>query len=262
MTACRICSSRHVRSFSQATVLGRHDIAYFRCSECGFICTEEPFWLDEAYADAITSSDVGLVQRNIRLAGIAEILIRTFFGCRGKFLDYAGGYGLFVRLMRDRGLDFRWYDRYCSNLFAKGFAGPADGAETYRLLTAFEVFEHLVDPLDEIGKMLTLSRSILFTTELIPPGCPKPDEWWYYGPEHGQHVSFYTKRSLEVIAARYDLHLASNGKSMHLLSDRKVSPVLFYLLARYRAAAMLNPLLSGRSLLPDDFAAVSSRELR
>ncbi len=262
MTICKICSSQHVRPFSRAMLLNRHSVQFFRCSDCGFICTEEPYWLQEAYSEAITGSDIGLVRRNIHLAGIAETLIRTFWGSKGTFLDYAGGYGLFVRLMRDRGLDFRWYDQHCANLFAKGFVGSVAGDETYRLLTAFEVFEHLVDPTVEIGKMLTLSKSILFTTELVPANCPNPDDWWYYGLEHGQHVSFYTRRSLEIIAERHNLHLASNGKSMHLLTDRKVSKPLFYLLARHKAAVIINPLLPGKSLLADDFSAVSSKELR
>jgi len=34
----------------------------------------------------------------------------------GIFLDYAAGYGLFVRLMRDAGYNFRWSDLYCQNL--------------------------------------------------------------------------------------------------------------------------------------------------
>lgn len=262
MMACRICSSPRISPFSRATLLRRHRVAYFRCGNCGFICTEEPYWLDEAYSAAITDSDIGLVRRNVRLAGISEVLIRAFFGSHGPFLDYAGGYGLFVRLMRDLGLDFRWYDRYCDNLFARGFAGSIAGDQSYRLLTAFEVFEHLVEPLGEIENMLTLSRNILFTTELLPPDCPKPEEWWYYGTEHGQHISFYSKRSLEIIAERHNLHLASNGKSMHLLTDKKISDALFFLLARHRAAALIGPLLPRRSLLSADFASISAKELR
>lgn len=258
---CKICSDNRVEPFNRGVVLGKYDVQYYRCNSCGFICTEEPYWLKEAYSEAITGSDIGLVRRNCRLAVIAGTLIPIFFGSSGVFLDYAGGYGLFVRLMRDRGLDFRWCDRYCTNLFAKGHAGSVEGDATYRLLTSFELFEHLADPLEEIGRMLTLSRNILFTTELVPPDCPKPEQWWYYGLEHGQHVSFYTKRSLEVIATRYNLHLASNGKSMHLLSEKRLPTGLFYLLARYKAASLINPLLPLKSLLPDDFAALSIKEL-
>jgi len=261
VTECKICSSTSVVPFSRATLLKRHIVEYFRCSECGFICTEEPYWLKEAYSEAITGSDVGLVRRNCQLSVIAGIIIRTFFGHTGTFLDFAGGYGLFVRLMRDRGFDFRWYDAYCNNLFAQGFEGSLKEGSSYRLMTAFEVFEHLANPLEDIENMLKLSRSILFSTELIPATCPKPDEWWYYGPEHGQHISFYSRQSLQVIADKHNLNLYSNGSSMHLLTEKKIPAWLFFTLARYKTAAIINPLLPTTSLLPADFASITSREL-
>lgn len=262
MTACTICASRHVTLFSRAQILKKYEAYFYRCSDCGFICIKDPHWLQEAYAETITGSDLGLVQRNIRLAGIIETLIRVFIGSRGPFLDYAGGYGLFVRLMRDRGLDFRWHDRFCGNIFARGFEGTITPGSSYRLLTALEVFEHLADPPAEIQQMLSLSRTILFTTQLVPRSCPQPEQWWYYGLEHGQHISFFTRKSLEVLARTHNLHLASNGASLHLLSDKKVSPSLFYLLARHKVAAVISPLLPGKSLLADDFSALSSQELR
>jgi hypothetical protein len=50
-----------------------------------------------------------------------------------------GGYGMFVRLMRDGGFDFHREDPLCDNLFAQGFDRQDDG--TFELVTAFEVFE-------------------------------------------------------------------------------------------------------------------------
>jgi len=45
----------------------------------------------------------------------------------GIFLDYAAGYGLFVRLMRDAGYNFRWSDLYCQNLFVRGWSHQFPG---------------------------------------------------------------------------------------------------------------------------------------
>jgi hypothetical protein len=39
--------------FGRATVLGKHDVAYFRCRGCGYVQTEEPYWLTESYSEAI-----------------------------------------------------------------------------------------------------------------------------------------------------------------------------------------------------------------
>jgi hypothetical protein len=73
----------------------------------------------EAYSSAITKLDVGLTYRNITLSDrVNKILIR-YFNPKGIFLDYLGGYGLFTRLMRDKGFDFYNTDQYCQNIFAE-----------------------------------------------------------------------------------------------------------------------------------------------
>lgn len=258
---CKICASP-AEFFSSATILGKYAVDYFRCPNCGFIQTQEPCWLEEAYSSAITGSDIGLVQRNSRLATIVRVLLTAFFGKSGHFLDFAGGYGLFVRMMRDSGFDFSWHDRSCSNLFAVGFGADPDDGRNYDLVTAFEVFEHLVDPMAGLDEVLTYSKNILFTTDLLPEPAPKPEDWWYYGLEHGQHVSFYTRKSLEMLAEQKGLNFYTNGVTVHLFTERKISAALFFLLARHRTASLIAPLLTSKSLLKSDFRSVTGKELR
>ncbi len=169
--------------------------------------------------------------RNLVFSRIASVLLYFLFDARGRFLDYAGGYGIFTRLMRDIGFDFRWHDPYTENLVARGFEySPDEGP--FEVLTVFEAFEHFVDPLAELTKIMTFSRNVLFSTELLPNPAPALDAWWYYGPEHGQHVAFYSRRSLEILAARHGLHFQSNGGSLHLFSEKPVSSLLFALLCK------------------------------
>lgn len=250
---CRICQAP-TESFGRTTLLWRHEVAYFRCPACGFVQTEEPYWLSEAYAEAINRSDVGLMARNLMLADVVSALGVTMFDPRGRFLDYGGGYGLLVRLLRDRGLAFERTDRYCANLFAPDFEAPQPPQGGYELVTAFELFEHLVDPVSELERMLQYSRSIFLTTVLLPESRPKPGDWWYYGVEHGQHVSFFTRRSLEVLAERFGLKLYTTPQAtFHLLTDRKVSPWRFQLLTRPRVARLLAPFTKRPSLQPADY---------
>jgi tetratricopeptide (TPR) repeat protein len=216
---CKICS-KNSTFLKNARMLNVHSVDYFKCENCGFIQTEEPYWLNEAYSEAITSSDTGLVRRNIELSKMCKLIISNHFEKNAKYVDYGGGYGLFVRLMRDYGFDFYWLDQHCSNLFAKTFEADKQGRTPYELLTAFEVFEHLVNPLNEIEKMLKLSKTIFFSTELIPANNPGPEEWWYFGLEHGQHISFYTLSTLDVIAKKFNLNLYSNGTTLHIMTDR------------------------------------------
>ncbi|MGD1086620.1 MAG: methyltransferase domain-containing protein, partial [Verrucomicrobiota bacterium] len=118
----------------------------------------------------------------------------------------------------------------------------------FEMLTTFEVFEHLPEPLDEIQTMLRHSNNILFSTILQPATRPNPNEWWYYGLDHGQHVSFYTLASLSAIARRFNLHLSSDGCGFHLLSKKPVSPLFFKLATRNKLAGLLHLVVRSRSL--------------
>jgi len=80
-----------------------------------------PYWLDEAYGDAISVLDTGLIQRNLHIAERLAPLLYFLFDHKAPYLDVAGGYGMLVRLMRDIGFDFYWSDKYCRNLFAECF---------------------------------------------------------------------------------------------------------------------------------------------
>lgn len=256
---CLICSHNAV-PLGTATLLGKYHVQYFRCEHCGFIQTEEPYWLAEAYSSAITKSDVGLVGRNLVCAAISRVVINTFFHAEARFLDYGGGYGLLVRLMRDAGFDFYRYDNLCANLFAEGFDIDEQSPGPIELVTAVEVFEHLAHPLDTLARMLKFSKNVLFTTELIPPHRPLPGDWEYYGVEHGQHISLYTARALEIVAEQFQLHYCSNGQSFHLLSEQKISVRQFRWITHYRVARLLQALPGRPSLLAQDHARVVQQQ--
>lgn len=254
---CKICS-RITSPWAKTKILDKQDVQYFRCGNCGFIQTEEPYWLGEAYSESITGSDLGLVGRNIICSTICKALINRFFDADAKFLDYGGGYGLFVRIMRDAGFDFYHYDKFSTNLFAEGAEADEKSEGQYELVTAIEVFEHFARPLDEIAQILRFSGNIFFSTELIPPGNPKPGEWPYYGLEHGQHIALYTHSSLAVIAGTFHLNLYSNGKSLHLLTGRKISARLFRLIMHHRVAKLLDIFPGRKPLLAEDYARVTT----
>ncbi len=214
--------------------------------------TEAPYWLDEAYEKAINDGDIGLVQRNLIFSKLTHAVISTFFDSEKKFLDYGGGYGLFVRLMRDKGFDFYRHDLFCQNLFAETFEAKISADSSFALMTAFEVFEHLVNPQQEIEQMAAVSRNILFSTILLPTPAPLPEQWWYFGLDHGQHVSLYTLKSLRIIADKLGLNLYSNGASFHLLTEKKISNTLFKLVTRQKIATMLLTFMHKPSLIEKD----------
>jgi 2-polyprenyl-3-methyl-5-hydroxy-6-metoxy-1,4-benzoquinol methylase len=256
---CKVCDSA-LRPFGTGRVLDRHEVRYYRCETCGFVQTEPPHWLNEAYETALIAADVGAAQRNIELAALTQAVIQQFFRADGRFLDYGGGYGLFVRLMRDRGFDFRWHDRYAPNLLSRGFEAAA-GSDGFELVTAFEVLEHLVDPVTELAEMLRRGDSVLCTTHILPATAPRPGEWWYYALSGGQHVSLFTLPALRRLAARFDRRLISDGVSVHLITSQRMAEWRFRLVVRSRVRAILNRLRRRRSLLPSDFQALTGTPL-
>lgn len=199
----------------RARVLGKHEVDYFRCRDSGYIQTEKPYWLEEAYQSPINLCDTGILTRNLYFSKCIAAFFCSYFDPGGRFLDYAGGYGVLTRMMRDLGLDYYWDDPYAPNILARGFeAGPT---ERFTALSAIEVFEHMPEPAPEVKRLLERTETLLFSTVLLPEPWPKPEDWWYYGLEHGQHVSFYTRRSLELLANANGAMLATNGKDLHAL---------------------------------------------
>jgi 2-polyprenyl-3-methyl-5-hydroxy-6-metoxy-1,4-benzoquinol methylase len=143
----------------------------------------------------------------------------TFYPHSKYYLDYGGGYGLFVRRMRDKGFSYYRDDIYCENIFAKYFDLKDAPVQKFDIVTAFEVFEHLNEPLADIGKMTGLGNSLLFSTILAPETKEAFDQWWYRAPLSGQHIAFYTMESLKIIATKFDKKLYSNGTNFHILSN-------------------------------------------
>jgi Methyltransferase domain len=254
---CKVCGANS-SACMDALLLGKYSVVYYQCQSCKFIQTEDPYWIEEAYSSAITSLDIGLIQRNEVATGFVQSVISKWFNAKGKFVDYGGGYGMLVRMMRDRGYDFYRYDIHCENLFAKTFDAQIYEKQnsSYNLLTAFEVFEHLVNPRVDFTEMLKYSHNILFSTELQPVNWkPKPDSWWYVLPETGQHISLYSENSLQSLAEQNNLYYMKGQNNMHLISEQPVNKKWFNCLTNWRGSQIYNQLKSTRqtSLLDKDF---------
>src|SRR5260370_35402344 len=211
-------------ALGSAIVLSKSRVQYFRWGACRFIQTETAHWLEYAYSEGLGSLDTGVMWRNLHNAGVTEALISLLFPNGTRFLDYAGGYGTLVRLMRDRGFDFYWSDPYAKNLHARGFEHVP--GSRYDLLTASEVLEHLPNPLEDIARMLDLADNVLVTTVLLPEPAPAPPNWWYYAVKGGQHISFYSADSLRRIASHFNVYLLSRGY-YHLFTPRPQKCLLF-----------------------------------
>ena len=258
---CRVCEGA-VRQFAAATVLGHVDVAYLQCESCGLVMANDPTWLEEAYADAIAHLDVGLLDRCQILGNVTSSVLRAERLRGGRFLDWAGGYGVLTRLMRDRGFDFSHTDPYATNIFASGFTGDLEG-QRFDLVTAFEVLEHLVDPVHELALVASATDRLLVTTQVLPSPAPRPGDWDYYALESGQHITFYTPHSLEELARRLGFDGVVTSSLVHLFHRGPVSRATRALVRRPTAAYALGHLAAvtdrRHSLMMGDHDAVRDR---
>jgi hypothetical protein len=212
-------------------------VKYFRCPACDLIETEPPFWLDEAYSTAISALDTGAISRNLFCSRLATVVVRLLrVGRSERCLDYGGGHGVFTRMMRDIGYNFHWCDKYGQNLFARGFEG--DPTTTFRFVTAFEVFEHLVEVRDELAAFFRPAHDFVLVGTVLH-ALPDKD-WWYFVPETGQHTAFFSRQTMAYIGRTYG-YQAICGKAYSLLirNNKKIGAFRRLLLRRFLQSAWL-----------------------
>ena len=244
---CRCCGQVLGEYVFKAHIFDRL-VSFFECDRCGYVQTEEPDWLDIAYASPINISDTGILARNFSNVSLVLATLTTMKSKKSQVVDYAGGYGFLVRLLRDFGVDAFWADLYSENLVARGF--EYEGFGNPKLVTAFEAFEHFLSPAEELSNLLKISPNVLLTTTLVPKPTPKPQDWWYYGLEHGQHIGFFRVRTLNYLADKFNLHLLTDGKSCHFFSEKKYSYLTWNI---FRKIARFAPKVFSYDLAPKTF---------
>jgi hypothetical protein len=251
--SCRLCGAISRWIFAQPVL--ERSVDYFDCPACGYVQTETPSWLEDAYASVIDDLDTGIMWRNMRNAAHVVLTLAAFGALRRPVLDYAGGYGILVRLLRDAGVEAHWTDKYCDNLLARGFE---QGVLPYALVTAFEVFEHLEHPLSELRGMLDIAPSVLLSTDLIRSTDAPAPGWWYYGQEHGQHIGFFRVRTLACMAERLGCSYRTDGRTLHVFS-RDPIPAYWAPLQRARWLAKVVQRLRLKAKVLSDYESLRAR---
>lgn len=260
---CKICGNVMNKTFN-AAILGKYQVDYFICSDCGYVRTEAPYWLDESYSDAIAATDVGLVNRNLNNVKLLEPIISGLFGEDVVCIDIGGGYGLLTRLLRDVGFDCYTWDKYCDNLFAKDF--DAEGGKQSGVLLAFEVMEHLESPAEFVSSKMKEHgcRSLIFSTQLYSGSGPAMD-WWYLSFETGQHISLFTERTLIRLADNLGLRYYRIKGDTHLLTDKPIGLIKRMLLFKkpwsrwYRN--YMRKKRHGKCKIAEDYEYIKSRNI-
>jgi hypothetical protein len=228
---CNICECR-ASHFVTIRIMGRHDAEYCRCTSCGFIFATNPYWLQESFSTELNRLDIGSVDRCLVVSSFVEVVIRSLRLTAGRILDWGGGYGLLTRLLRDRGLDTRFYDPYTSPLFVGDAIAASD--ENFDLTVMGEVMLHITHPVETLREVLRRSDYLLFTAVVAPPDVSS--DWWYFMPDSGQHVAIHSRDSIAALGKVLGVSVTSDGRFFHLLHTREV-PRLLRLIFRSRMLA-------------------------
>jgi hypothetical protein len=206
------------------TVLGKHKVQYYYSNESGLLKTEKPYWLDEAYQEAIAGTDTGILHRNIYNSMLLDVILNFLKIDNGKYLDAAGGFGILTRLLRDKGFDCYTTDKYCENIFSKNF--EKNGKIKVDAVFCFEVLEHIDDPYLFFTDLFDRCncKTVVFSTTTFEKQVP-PKDWWYYSFETGQHITFFQPRTLSLLADRLKCSYHKISPSYHIITDRKISKI-------------------------------------
>jgi len=254
---CRMCEGP-CTDIAHGSVL-EHEATYTRCQTCGSVQIDHPSWLDQAYSSAIAIQDVGLVTRCLS----ASELIATILTLEGQVgatgLDWAGGTGLLTRLMRDLGFPTVHYDPMAQNVHALAFEVSEPQPVTF--VTAVECIEHLLHPRQDLAPFVAAADYVFISTELVPEPAPLPDDWWYYSPESGQHITFASMRGLVAVATSWGYPYVTSLHNMHVLSRnplraRTMLTVRSRVVRTLAREYSLKLVLRGRSLLLSDFDGI------
>lgn len=213
---CELCGGEVSYKFS-SVVLDNIRANYYECQNCHMLRS------DHLDGDACSLAhvyrignkldlDTGAAWRQYCVVRRLEKLFR--YGIikprvrRLKALDLGGGSGFTGSYLISRlGWDAYTYDPFSNPSYLPGRflrewpsvqnKGPFD------LIIATEVFEHFVRPRDEIKKITAILPSstayLYVTTKLYTPEV-KDASWPYLARETGQHVCFYSRKSVKQIA--------------------------------------------------------------
>lgn len=208
---CKICNSD-----SYILLDEQFNIEYHRCKECGFIYADPLSHLvpgDEKkeYSSHNNSiDDLGYVQMFKRFQKVFEPFL-----IGDKVLEYGSGpTPVFSELLRKDGYEVTSFDPFF--LPDESYLN-----KSYDLITSTEVFEHFTAPMDEIEKLVKLLKpqGVLAVMTQFAKDDIHFLQWWYR--RDYTHISFYTHKSFEVIAAVYGLEIVYKNDKDYMIFKKR-----------------------------------------
>ena len=210
---CPICNSINLKT------LANRRRKFFRCDSCFFIWADPAEWPPDESARKryLLHNNEGDEYKSYILKIITNALAaasafpRPEGGPIKKILDYGSGPNpLASVLLREMGYEVHSYDPF--------FADEKPLAETFDLGISIEAAEHFKNPLDDFAVFsgaLKKGAAAFVQTSIAPIEDNAFLSWWY--AEDITHISFYSEKSLCVIAEKLSLELVSIEKQKQII---------------------------------------------
>jgi SAM-dependent methyltransferase len=219
--ACRLCGASTTGVGSKRSTYSGRCYRMCHCPSCHFSFVADP-WTEyekiysaDYYAGQGADPSIDYLfeleypKQTIRAyewSGILQVISSLIdLNPRTRWLDFGCGNGGLVRYVRERagcrivGFDEGWIrDRAAAiGIPYLDKAQLASCAQTFDIITAIEVLEHMVDPLDglkQIRHLLKPGGLFFFTTGNAQPFRARLLSWEYVAPDI--HVSFFEPQTI------------------------------------------------------------------
>lgn len=207
---CLICSSP-VRSIKD-----KKGKIYHICENCGFTSLDPMFCLspsEEKGRYELHNNNPDDPGYRKWLSTFADQAVIPYAEPQSRILDFGSGpEPLLASILEDRGYQVAIYDKYFSD-------HPVEGL--FHMITMTEVLEHIANPCDVLKRLkvkLEPRGYLSIKTSFRPAGDGDFLGWWYR--QDSTHISFFTERSLRILADSLSLHVElCDGKSLLVLRN-------------------------------------------
>lgn len=218
---CRICGHEGIAFGSHQGLLRKRLYHFAHCPVCHFTWVTDPdsdlsALYDQAYyegrgADPCTNYIDEMMYpqhttRQLEWQGIVELVAGLYpLGSKVRWLDYGCGHGGLVRYVAERrlcqieGFDIGWIVDRARQQGISVLSQDQIKGQTYDIVTAIEVLEHVSDPLNflrNVRQLLKPGGLFFLMTGNSEPFLERFTTWRYVAPEI--HVSYFCPGSLRL----------------------------------------------------------------
>lgn len=264
---CPVCGSNEVRVWYPSQIRDVDEVSFsytfrpqhtrtfqvVRCASCTHAyCSPVPDEIAVHYKEVV--DEEYLRHRDSRLLSAGEV-VRSILkrGGSGRLLDIGCATGDFLDAARQSGFDTEGLElsSWTSTIAReRGLVVHQERLETlatrnegrFDVITLIGVIEHFSDPLAEMQRICRLlgpgGMVVVWTGDVDSiTSRLMGRRWWYW---QGQHIQYFTRRSLELLCSRSGLEAAGIERYPFAATSRTVNNSL----RRYRLHRLLSLILS------------------